>query len=100
MFSEVTKFEKLAEYVSLLILKNIAFSVTIFDFASPRPILYWKSRRPETTLNTTLHHHEKESILDCHIARLEVVRGLERAFEIDDSGFSFISANSTLIVSN
>ena len=81
-------------------LKNTAFSVTVYDFESPRPILQLRSRRPETTLNATQNHHDKESALDCHIARLEVVRGFERAFEIDHSGFSFISANSTLTVSN
>ena len=82
-------------------LLNTAFSVTVFDFASPRPVLQliMRNGRSETILNTSQHYHDKESALDCHIARLDVVRSLERVFEIDHSGFSFISANSTLKVS-
>ena len=34
----------------------------------------------------------------CHIASLEVVRGVNKSFEIDHSGFSL--ANDTLTVSN
>ena len=34
----------------------------------------------------------------CHIASLEVLRGVNKTFEIDHSGFSL--ANGTLIVSN
>ena len=41
--------------------------------------------------------HKKEYI--CHIASLEVVRGLNKSFEIDHSGFS-LYANGTLTVRN
>ena len=76
-----------------------AFHVTVHDFSSRRPILLLRSGRSEITLNTS-QHHDKELALDCHIASLEVVRGLERTFKIDHSGFSFTSANSTLKVSD
>ncbi len=56
--------------------------------------------RSETILNTSQYYQDKELAVDCHIASLEVVRGLEKVFEIDHSGFSFISANSTLKVSD
>ena len=41
------------------------------------------------------HEHTKDRI--CHIASLEVVRGVNKFYEIDDSGFS--SANGTSTVS-
>lgn len=78
---------------------NTAFYVTVHDFSSLRPVLYWTNGRSETTLNTH-QYNDKESASDCHIASLEVVRGLEKTFEIDPSGFSFVSTNGTLKVSD
>ena len=59
-----------------------------------RPGLHMTCGRSELILYT--NQDKKESI--CHIASLEVVRGLEKSFEIDHSGFS-LDANGTLRVS-
>ena len=71
----------------------------VHNFSSLRSVLHLINGRSKTTLNTS-QYNDKESASDCHIASLEVVRGLEKRFEIDHSGFSFISANGTLKVSD
>ena len=59
-----------------------------------RPGLHMTHGRSELILYT--EQDKKESI--CHIASLEVIRGLEKSFEIDHSGFS-LDTNGTLRVS-
>ena len=51
---------------------------------------------PSKLIIYTPDEHKKDHI--CHIASLEVVRGVKKSFEIDYSGFSL--ANGTLTVSN
>ena len=51
---------------------------------------------PSELMLYTPDEHKKDHI--CHIASLDVVRGVNKSFEIDSSGFSL--ANGTLIVSN
>ena len=59
-----------------------------------RPGFHMTHGRSELILYTD--QDKKESI--CCIANLEVIRGLEKSFEIDHSGFS-LDANGTLRVS-
>lgn len=74
-----------------------AYDTTVHDHKNvSRPGLRMTYGKSELILYT--HRDEKEPI-GCHIASLDVVRGLESTFEIDHSGFSLINENGTLVVS-